>query len=161
MDRNWCRPFLPAVCQLVRLVRACGSKQSGTGECTLFLKVRLVRACGSKPSALSRLCGAFWVRLVRACGSKPDPQPGSLQCNQGQARKSLWIETASAALYSSNSPFGQARKSLWIETMIFLSRNCRTRRVRLVRACGSKPGMAHSIPHVNWVRLVRACGSKL
>ena len=96
---------------------------------------------------------SLWIETI---GAK-----SFVRCFLGQARKSLWIETASAASYSSNSPFGQARKSLWIETMIFLSRNCRTRRVRLVRACGSKPGMAHSIPHVNWVRLVRACGSKL
>ena len=56
----------------------------------------------------------------------------------GQARKSLWIETAMGSVFIRAVPQGQARKSLWIETapveshrMIFP--------VRLVRACGSKP----------------------
>ena len=55
----------------------------------------------------------------------------------GQARKSLWIETYPSAggltMYE-----GQARKSLWIETVKLLFRTY-TVRVRLVRACGSKP----------------------
>ena len=35
----------------------------------------------------------------------------------GQARKSLWIETANSK-YVVAATFGQARKSLWIETSI-------------------------------------------
>ena len=38
----------------------------------------------------------------------------------GQARKSLWIETALFPL-GSNEPGGQARKSLWIETTEFMT----------------------------------------
>ena len=55
----------------------------------------------------------------------------------GQARKSLWIETKCAATVE-GSDSGQARKSLWIETDS--ERNSKAHeRVRLVRACGSKP----------------------
>ncbi|ERI74708.1 hypothetical protein CLOSYM_03732, partial [[Clostridium] symbiosum ATCC 14940] len=75
----------------------------------------------------------------------------------------------------------QARKSLWIETA-FPAIMDQTIRVRLVRACGSKPKLQLRIlPHIKgqarkslWietpsipektiqepVRLVRACGSK-
>ena len=55
---------------------------------------------------------------------------------------------------------GQARKSLWIETIsisivLFLSP------VRLVRACGSKLDIDMGGVFEVLVRLVRACGSKL
>jgi len=54
----------------------------------------------------------------------------------GQARKSLWIETHSILL-SEEEEQGQARKSLWIETVWFFSSRY-NEAVRLVRACGSK-----------------------
>ena len=61
-----------------------------------------------------RLC--CLVRLVRACGSKLTYKPASLPSVEGQARKSLWIETVSP--FANNALFiGQARKSLWIETI--------------------------------------------
>ena len=57
------------------------------------------------------------VRLVRACGSKLDKRLIVQKVTHGQARKSLWIETAKLT-----NPFiltlGQARKSLWIETSL-------------------------------------------
>ena len=56
---------------LVRLVRACGSKQPETPEDILASMVRLVRACGSKPEYNPYKKLNFEVRLVRACGSKP------------------------------------------------------------------------------------------
>ena len=98
----------------VRLVRACGSKQTrGTGikiyksqaRKSLWIEtharrpptqeggVRLVRACGSKPGMSLNPFWPEWVRLVRACGSK---RLQSFDCpgvEPGQARKSLWIET--------------------------------------------------------------------
>ena len=55
------------------------------------------------------------VRLVRACGSKPKTTPGYKVPDPGQARKSLWIETA-MVLRPGFPRIGQARKSLWIET---------------------------------------------
>ena len=55
----------------------------------------------------------------------------------GQARKSLWIETPQGQATHPGKQ-GQARKSLWIETPHRLT--CLHRfLVRLVRACGSKP----------------------
>ena len=79
--------------------------------------------------------------------------------NKGQARKSLWIETSDARMYS-NGVYGQARKSLWIET-ISKGHPKRNHKVRLVRACGSK--LPPGVPTLTdvLVRLVRACGSKL
>ena len=63
----------------------------------------------------------------------------------GQARKSLWIETHHRPL-PIRPHEGQARKSLWIETL----HNSDTKlgsRVRLVRACGSKPHRPdHAVP---------------
>ena len=56
--------------------------------------------------------------------------------NLGQARKSLWIETY-IAFRKDEIYEGQARKSLWIETIKFLIVK-NMKRVRLVRACGSK-----------------------
>ena len=56
---------------------------------------------------------------------------------KGQARKSLWIETAGRA-----DEFFQAR-------------------VRLGRACGSKRYTVRNDVSLAGVRLVRACGSKL
>ena len=56
----------------------------------------------------------------------------------GQARKSLWIETF-LNLTVTRSPSGQARKSLWIETLNY-SLTMAELWVRLVRACGSKLG---------------------
>ena len=55
--------------------------------------VRLVRACGSKRSwyVWGRVCAQ--VRLVRACGSKLYPSMMHSMSGNGQARKSLWIET--------------------------------------------------------------------
>ena len=56
--------------------------------------------------------------------------------NQGQARKSLWIETF--YIFTYDIPVrGQARKSLWIET-VQMAYWWVSYRVRLVRACGSK-----------------------
>ena len=43
------------------------------------------------------------------------PHIGHLVSNNGQARKSLWIETFYFAIIQDGSS-GQARKSLWIET---------------------------------------------
>ena len=76
----------------------------------------------------------------------------------GQARKSLWIETALHDVIVSYYK-GQARKSLWIETEVwaFTTNNVS---VRLVRACGSKRTNTGSSPVCTRVRLVRACGSK-
>ncbi len=83
-------------------------------------QVRLVRACGSK--LLFLFC--FLCRLI------------------GQARKSLWIETL-YILQSFAEYIGQARKSLWIETARDLNPLIEAGRVRLVRACGSKPNMIY------------------
>ncbi len=55
----------------------------------------------------------------------------------GQARKSLWIETGKLIGTDACST-GQARKSLWIETAMNAGKRSGAR-VRLVRACGSKP----------------------
>ena len=55
---------------------------------------------------------------------------------------------------------GQARKSLWIETP-FKHANSKVCKVRLVRACGSKPLHQVLTKSLSLVRLVRACGSKL
>ena len=79
-----------------------------------------------------------WVRLVRACGSKQEFPVNIFHPVQGQARKSLWIETL-------NTTGGSSERS----------------RVRLVRACGSKRPCQTGVLVRNWVRLVRACGSKL
>ena len=54
----------------------------------------------------------------------------------GQARKSLWIETGKLIGTDACST-GQARKSLWIETAMNAGKRSGAR-VRLVRACGSK-----------------------
>ena len=54
--------------------------------------VRLVRACGSKPFAKAADYSLFSVRLVRACGSKLSIVL-PISKDLGQARKSLWIET--------------------------------------------------------------------
>ena len=94
MDRNSFADDIDISVNAVRLVRACGSKHKAPIWQAVAQKVRLVRACGSKQVQFHVHFLKLVVRLVRACGSKPDPQPGSLQCNQGQARKSLWIETA-------------------------------------------------------------------
>ena len=75
------------------------------------------------------------VRLVRACGSKQILLQYP-KIRQGQARKSLWIET-SAYKKAVEGLLGQARKSLWIETKSTFEFNV-TLAVRLVRACGSK-----------------------
>ena len=56
--------------------------------------VRLVRACGSKLIGVSNGEQVVWVRLVRACGSKHYQPRFPNGIIQGQARKSLWIETA-------------------------------------------------------------------
>ena len=78
--------------------------------------VRLVRACGSKPSAFRRISRDKLVRLVRACGSKLLRIHVIPAIGNGQARKSLWIETDMRKQVPQQI-FGQARKSLWIETM--------------------------------------------
>ena len=122
-----------------------------------YMAVRLVRACGSKPSVNLVFLIFSPVRLVRACGSKL----AMLHLRfffQGQARKSLWIETLwhirCYILF-----IGQARKSLWIETSDRRS-IINTALVRLVRACGSKQRNSQQEPGQALVRLVRACGSK-
>ena len=61
----------------------------------------------------------------------------------GQARKSLWIETAGTGEYIFDD-IGQARKSLWIETFAGSIHRFGLM-VRLVRACGSKPMNAWSL----------------
>ena len=58
------------------------------------------------------------VRLVRACGSKPQLRRRDKGKTNGQARKSLWIETSFGSMYNDCNK-GQARKSLWIETFSF------------------------------------------
>ena len=55
---------------------------------------------------------------------------------------------------------GQARKSLWIETDIRLEGIDGQEKVRLVRACGSKHYRHTARISFSLVRLVRACGSK-
>ena len=57
------------------------------------------------------------VRLVRACGSKPRVIIHLRRDKHGQARKSLWIETAEE-IKEEQEENGQARKSLWIETFV-------------------------------------------
>ena len=99
----------------VRLVRACGSKQSRGSYCLRQSWVRLVRACGSKRLIISVPHVRLKVRLVRACGSKLVACIKVPLTIGGQARKSLWIETMYPAEIRS-SRIGQARKSLWIET---------------------------------------------
>ena len=66
----------------------------------------------------------------------------------GQARKSLWIETAVTAAVG-QSVQGQARKSLWIETIKEM-KCLRHPMVRLVRACGSKPIARYLFPLIQW-----------
>ena len=78
-------------------------------------EVRLVRACGSKLSFLMCSLLKGLVRLVRACGSKPVHFYNRNVLLNGQARKSLWIETGD------------------------IDRSRFKKKVRLVRACGSKP----------------------
>ena len=80
-----------------------------------FQLVRLVRACGSK--LIESAFGVAFVRLVRACGSKRYQPRFHSGIIQGQARKSLWIETG-LNYNIFDTPLGQARKSLWIETLI-------------------------------------------
>ena len=55
---------------MVRLVRACGSKQVNSVDAVELIGVRLVRACGSKLTSLTVMERQTEVRLVRACGSK-------------------------------------------------------------------------------------------
>ena len=98
--------------------------------------VRLVRACGSKLYRNITSNNVSLVRLVRACGSKLSANNIVIQGDDGQARKSLWIET------------------LKLLCVVCLSG------VRLVRACGSKLDEQVSINANDSVRLVRACGSK-
>ena len=93
MDRN-CFSFLAGnVQELVRLVRACGSKLNLPDLANVTLKVRLVRACGSKLFIQRKWSDNYAVRLVRACGSKLTYVDGLVITGAGQARKSLWIET--------------------------------------------------------------------
>ena len=116
MDRNPDVIIMENVEEMVRLVRACGSKpfcdaQSfpayiGQARKSLWIEtpascgtkitdqsVRLVRACGSKPTLrlVNHICPR--VRLVRACGSKHGYAHDDGYGQLGQARKSLWIET--------------------------------------------------------------------
>ena len=102
----------------VRLVRACGSKPVKVMDWEQDERVRLVRACGSKLFWQSDFPLPCSVRLVRACGSKPGYHGGTDVFEQGQARKSLWIET--------------------VKCFIGISHQ----QVRLVRACGSKLPLA-------------------
>ena len=120
----------------VRLVRACGSKQKMSQKHYILKMVRLVRACGSKLYRNITSNNVSLVRLVRACGSKLSANNIVIQGDDGQARKSLWIET------------------LKLLCVVCLSG------VRLVRACGSKLDEQVSINANDSVRLVRACGSK-
>ena len=102
------------IARKVRLVRACGSKHSASRAEFRTYQVRLVRACGSKLGRKASVGNVHPVRLVRACGSK------------------LLIKWRVGQFYD-----GQARKSLWIETTIEET-HVTPGRVRLVRACGSK-----------------------
>ena len=136
MDRNEDYYAIGTVEELVRLVRACGSKlesdRIGLGDifgqarkslwietkmwfnCNPDSPVRLVRACGSKLNGTAAEVWEERVRLVRACGSKHTKR-------RGRQVKGV---------------------------------------VRLVRACGSKPCDIFTKSWPLMVRLVRACGSK-
>ena len=109
--------------------------------------VRLVRACGSKLTSKLHGVQLQLVRLVRACGSKPQLYCQFFNLVQGQARKSLWIETSTQPLNCWHRN-GQARKSLWIETE---KKGCNLgyNRVRLVRACGSKQYLLQVLRYLN------------
>ena len=122
----------------------------------------------------------IWVRLVRACGSKRpgfDCLPVSVP---GQARKSLWIETRTHALYDRTawvrlvracgsklvspdfeyqSAPGQARKSLWIETIRNSSLHP-DKRGQARKSLWIETGFQSCQSLKDKVRLVRACGSK-
>ena len=165
----------------VRLVRACGSKPVLHTRSDVPLPVRLVKsAYGSKPmryyypyaANLGQARKSLWIethsRSMRESERRgqarksPVDQTGCPYLRRimlcGQARKSLWIETHHRP--APIRPYeGQARKSLWIKTL----HNSDTKlgsRVRLVRACGSKPDASPWLPGYLLVRLVRACGSK-
>ena len=121
--------------------------------------VRLVRACGSKPFlAVGFEVEGTKVRLVRACGSKQYHKRSLGTDLEGQARKSLWIETLK----------GIERTGVqWVRLvracgskLAPLVKNITDPGVRLVRACGSKLEGACWHERAGGVRLVRACGSK-
>ena len=165
---------------MVRLVRACGSKPLNLHILIVTSAVRLVRACGSKQifnifTGISRP-----VRLVRACGSKPFCDAQSFPAYIGQARKSLWIETRTHALYDRTawvrlvracgsklvspdfeyqSAPGQARKSLWIETIRNSSLHP-DKRGQARKSLWIETGFQSCQSLKDKVRLVRACGSK-
>ena len=110
------RPILISLCQSVRLVRACGSKQHLFNRRLYHQRrVRLVRACGSKlflhlvtlPSVPGQARKSLWIETI--------PIRVGTGVIEGQARKSLWIETGHGTFHSPRE-LGQARKSLWIET---------------------------------------------
>ena len=136
MDRNHNAGCVTVEHFVVRLVRACGSKQTCWASFSVSFWVRLVRACGSKQCPCWLVLCRFSVRLVRACGSKLRVRSGFQSACQGQARKSLWIETRYIRPAAAPGA-GQARKSLWIETASCDQFGHKIM-VRLVRACGSK-----------------------
>ena len=76
----------------------------------------------------------------------------------GQARKSLWIETAFPAIMDQTIR-GQARKSLWIETIVLtlLAVTC-VGQAR--KSLWIETSELQNWNRPSWVRLVRACGSK-
>ena len=142
--------------------------------------VRLVRACGSKLFISLHMISQCVVRLVRACGSKHRNTNIFTSERGGQARKSLWIETRTHALYDRTawvrlvracgsklvspdfeyqSAPGQARKSLWIETIRNSSLHP-DKRGQARKSLWIETGFQSCQSLKDKVRLVRACGSK-
>ena len=78
-------------------------------------RVRLVRACGSKQPAHALLAVSRDGQARKSLWIETHFFEDACGNVQGQARKSLWIETLYVGSFA-NSSRGQARKSLWIET---------------------------------------------
>ena len=79
--------------------------------------VRLVRACGSKQKRLARFVGTEWGQARKSLWIETARNAGGYTGKYGQARKSLWIETL-LNWGGKRGYMGQARKSLWIETSL-------------------------------------------
>ena len=140
MDRNLFQRTSQQRKLQVRLVRACGSKRRIHTQDGGEASVRLVRACGSKLTSTGYVRRDAKVRLVRACGSKQTRELSYPTNGEGQARKSLWIETL-LNWGGKRGYIGQARKSLWIET-------CRVRRTK-----GENYGQARKSLWIETVRV--------
>ena len=123
---------------MVRLVRACGSKHVTyfqepivtRGQARKSLWIETQHSLQVFPAHFGQARKSLWIETFYFAII----QDGS----SGQARKSLWIETGFDVCRRFNAEVGQARKSLWIETERYRKIIC-VRKVRLVRACGSKP----------------------